>query len=260
MSQTKTEESTEESQAFRTSDGLDGMREAPTGNPLVKADDHGRDQSPARPRGRLIFALDATASRAETWATARKVQAKMFREAAPLGKLDVQLIYYRGAGERSNGERRGWRECKASKWVSSGEQLAQLMDRIDCWCGGTQIGRVLAHALNEVERAPLQALVFIGDCFEEEIGEIGALAGELGARDVPIFVYHEGRDPIAMKAFRLMALKSGGQYFVFNPQTSRAVEQLAEQLGAVARLAMGDTEALEKLAGTAALTDQRASS
>ena len=33
-------------------------------------------------RGRLIFALDATASREQTWDTACKLQAEMFREAA----------------------------------------------------------------------------------------------------------------------------------------------------------------------------------
>jgi hypothetical protein len=54
-----------------------------------------------------------------------------------------------------------------------------------------------------------------------------------------------------------LALKSGGAWFPFNHDTSQAVEQLAEQLGAVARLAVGNTEALERIAGTAALTDQR---
>ena len=46
-------------------------------------------------RGRLIFALDATASRQETWDTACSLQADMFREAAAIGGLDVQLVYYR---------------------------------------------------------------------------------------------------------------------------------------------------------------------
>jgi hypothetical protein len=53
------------------------------------------NHSPALPRGRLMFALDATASRAPTWAIARDLQAKMFRETAPIGHLDVQLTYYR---------------------------------------------------------------------------------------------------------------------------------------------------------------------
>src|SRR6478672_8843861 len=109
------------------------------------------DQNPALPRGRLLFAADATASRAPTWAIARELQAKMFREAAPVGHLNMQLVYYRGE------------ECKASKWVSSGEQLAQLMNKIDCVGGLTQIERILTHALRETERTAIQALTFIGD-------------------------------------------------------------------------------------------------
>src|SRR5438477_10017131 len=66
-------------------------------------------------RGRLIFALDATMSRQPTWDTACRLQAEMFREAAAIGGLDVQLVYYRGFGE-----------CRASGWVSNGERLAQL--------------------------------------------------------------------------------------------------------------------------------------
>src|SRR5437660_5652386 len=102
-------------------------------------------------RGRLIFALDATMSRQPLWDTACRLQADMFREAAAIGGLDVQLVYYRGFGE-----------CRASGWVSNGERLAQLMSRIDCRGGHTQIGKILAHARRETERAGVQALVFIG--------------------------------------------------------------------------------------------------
>src|SRR5262245_31966095 len=42
-------------------------------------------------RGRLIFALDATMSRQPTWDTACQLQGEMFREAAAIGGLDVQL-------------------------------------------------------------------------------------------------------------------------------------------------------------------------
>ena len=59
-------------------------------------------------RGRLIFALDATASRQPTWDTACILQAEMFREVTAIGGLDVQLIYYRGLGE-----------CRASRWISN---------------------------------------------------------------------------------------------------------------------------------------------
>src|SRR5262245_60227157 len=63
-------------------------------------------------RGRLIFALDATMSRQPLWDTACSLQADMFREAAAIGGLDVQLVYYRGLAE-----------CRASKWVSDARQL-----------------------------------------------------------------------------------------------------------------------------------------
>jgi len=209
---------------------------------------HDRDRSPALPRGRLVFAVDATASREPTWAIAKELQAKMFREAAPIGKLDVQLVYYGGDS------------CRKTEWVSSGEELARLMGKIACDAGMTQIGRVLDHVLREHEQAPIQAVTFIGDAMEEEIDTLAAKAGKLGAAGVPMFIFQEGRDAAVRKAFRLLALKSGGAYFDFNPDTSRAVEQLSEQLNAVARLAVGDAEALERLeriAGTAALTDQR---
>jgi len=212
------------------------------------------DQPPMLPRGRLIFALDASASRESTWDIARGLQAKMFREAAPIGQLDVQLVFFRGG------------ECRASKWVSSGDHLARLMNVIERVGGPTQIGRVLTHVRKETEKAQVQGLVFIGDAMEENLKELAEAAGELGNRGVPIFMFHEPRVPpigpcrtIAdvRKAFRLLAMKSGGEYFEFNPERPQAIERLSEQLTAVARLAVGDTRALEAMGGTATLTDQR---
>ena len=46
--------------------------------------------------GRLIFALDATMSRQETWDAACPMQGEMFRTVASIGGLNVQLVYYRG--------------------------------------------------------------------------------------------------------------------------------------------------------------------
>src|SRR5262245_7299166 len=83
-------------------------------------------------RGRLIFALDATMSRQPLWDTACRLQADMFGEAAAVGGLDVQLVYYRGLAE-----------CRASRWVSDARQLGSLMEKIDCRGGHTQIGRIL---------------------------------------------------------------------------------------------------------------------
>lgn len=186
-------------------------------------------------RGRMIFALDATMSRQPLWDTACRLQADMFREAAAIGGLDVQLLYYRGLAE-----------CRASRWVSDATQLAGLMEKIDCRGGHTQIGKVLAHARRESEARRVQALVFVGDAMEESIDDLCAAAGALGLLGVPAFVFQEGHDPVAERAFREMARLSRGAYGRFDPG---AAHQLGELLRAAAAYAAGGMKALEALSG-----------
>ena len=96
---------------------------------------------PATARGRLIFALDATASREATWDRACRLQGEMFEATAALGGLDVQLVFYRGFGE-----------CKASRWLGAAADLHHAMQGVSCAGGETQIVRVLSHALKEARR------------------------------------------------------------------------------------------------------------
>ncbi len=184
-------------------------------------------------RGRLIFALDATMSRQPLWDTACKLQADMFREAAAIGGLDVQLIYYRGLAE-----------CRASRWVSQGERLGELMSRIDCRGGHTQLGKVLSHARHETERQKVQALVFVGDAMEEKLDGLCHAAGQLGLLGVPAFMFQEGFDPIAEQAFREIARLTRGAYCRFDPG---AAHQLGELLRAAAAYAAGGMRALADL-------------
>lgn len=197
-------------------------------------------------RGRLVFALDATMSRQPTWDTACQLQADMFREAAGIGGLDVQLVYYRGLSE-----------CRASSWVSQPEKLASLMERIDCRGGHTQIRKVLQHAAGE-GIGKVQALVFVGDAMEEPIDDLCAAAGDLGLRSVPAFMFQEGDDAIAERAYREIARLSRGAYCRFS---TGAAHQLAELLRAAAAYAAGGRKALSDLsarknAGAVALLKQ----
>src|SRR3954454_18980323 len=184
-------------------------------------------------RGRLIFALDATMSRQPTWDTACRLQADMFREAAAIGGLNVQLVYYRGLTE-----------CRSSPWVSHAERLASLMEKIDCRGGHTQIGKIVAHARRETERTRVQALVFVGDAMEEKLDDICHAAGELGILSVPAFMFQEGDDAIAEQAFREVARLTRGAYCRFDPG---AAHQLGELLRAVAAYAAGGMRALADL-------------
>jgi len=184
-------------------------------------------------RGRLIFALDATMSRQPLWDTACRLQGDMFREAASVGGLDVQLVYYRGLAE-----------CRASRWVSDARQLGHLMEKIDCRGGHTQIGKVLAHARREHATNKVQALVFVGDAMEESIDDLCTAAGELGLLGVPAFIFQEGHDPVAEQAFREIARLSHGAYCRFD---IRAANELTELLRAVAAYAAGGKKALAAL-------------
>jgi hypothetical protein len=185
-------------------------------------------------RGRLIFALDATASRERAWDQACDVQAAMFVEAERLGGLDVQLAYYRGFGE-----------CRASRWVASPSELIRLMQAVRCVSGRTQIGRILRHAANETARERVHALVFVGDAVEEDVDALGHLAGELGLRGVRAFLFHEGHEPAAARAFGHVAKLTGGACCRFD---AGSPAQLRELLRAVAAYAAGGAPALQDLA------------
>ncbi len=187
-------------------------------------------QAASETRGRLIFAMDATESRAPAWDMAISIQADMFAEAAALGGLEVQLVYYRGLAE-----------CRASAWTRDAAGLGRLMSKVGVLAGRTQIERVLRHALTESEKGKVNALVFIGDAMEENIDLLADAAGQLGLRGVPVFVFHEGGYEPAAGALRHVARVSGGAYCPFD---AGSPEKLRALLRAVAAFAAGGSKAL----------------
>lgn len=182
-------------------------------------------------RGKLVFAMDATASREATWDQACHLQAEMFSETASLGGLDIQLCYYRG-----------FAEFDASPWYSDSQQLLARMTAVSCLGGHTQIGKVIRHAIAETRKNKINALVFVGDCLEEDIDDLSKLAGELSLLGVPMFLFQEGMDPVAMMGFRQLARLTGGAYCSFD---SGSAQQLKRLLSAVAVYAAGGYQALE---------------
>lgn len=181
-------------------------------------------------RGRLLFAMDATASREPSWDQACQIQGAMFQTTASLGGLDVQLCFYRG-----------FNEFNATGWVADARALAAQMSRVRCAGGATQIGRVLAHAKTQSRERRLNALVFVGDCVEEDPDRLCAAAGELGLLGVPAFMFHEGGEAVAGRTFREIARLTRGAYCRFEPGSA---EQLRQLLSAVAVYAAGGRAAL----------------
>lgn len=187
-------------------------------------------------RGRLVFALDATMSRQPSWDLACRLQGEMFQATSSVGGLSVQLVYFRG-----------FDECRASKWVVEPQALTSLMTQIACRGGHTQIGRVLRHVRKEAAGAPLRALVYVGDAAEEPIDDLCAAAGELGLLGIKAFMFHEGGDPVAARAFKEIARLTGGAYAQFDAGASG---RLAGLLRAAAAFAGGGAMALERLAAS----------
>ena len=186
---------------------------------------------PGGGRGRLIFALDATASREPTWDRACRIQGEMFAETAALGGLAIQLAYYRGVDEFA-----------AMPWITKASVLQQKMSAVSCRGGETQIARLLRHAIAETKREKVDALVFVGDCMEEEADGLCHLAGQLGLLGVPAFIFHERGEPHAARTFKEIARLTRGAYCRFDADSAR---QLRELLAAVAVYATGGRLALQ---------------
>jgi hypothetical protein len=90
----------------------------------------------------------------------------------------------------------------------------------------------------ETKALAVNALVFVGDAFEESSDVVIAEAGKMG---VPAFVFQEGGDPEVETVFKAIANASHGAYCRFDPGSAR---QLAELLKAVAIYAVGGKQAL----------------
>ena len=185
-------------------------------------------------RGRLIFAMDATMSRQPSWDRALSLQAGMFAEAGKVGGLDVQLVYFRG-----------FNECRASKWVQQPESLAKLMTTVDCRGGNTQIARTLKHVQKEIAAGSVNAVIYMGDACEENVDELCQAAGEIGMMGTPLFMFQDGDDATAQRAFEEMARLTRGAYFKLDASSAA---RLRELLAAVAVYATGGAQALEDFA------------
>jgi hypothetical protein len=160
----------------------------------------------------------------------------MFEEVAATG-LEVQLIYYRGA------------EFRALPWITNPQRLGELMSKIHCVTGHTQIEKVLNHVDRENSIKKVGTLVFVGDAMEETLDALCGAASKLGRDGVPALMFEEGNDPACERAFREIARLSGGAFARFTPG---AAHELGQLLRAAAAYAAGGVKALEARPGAGA--------
>lgn len=181
---------------------------------------------------RLIFAMDATASRAPTWDLACSLHAELFGAARDSGNLAVQLVYFRGLADFHH-----------STWSATPDALLQTMLGVRCLGGRTQIVRVIEHAEREAAGTPVRALVLVGDSFEEDPSAATAAAGRLALYGLRMFLFQEGSDPTAARVFASLARITGGAHVPFR---AGSADELRELLRAVATYAAQGRAGLER--------------
>ena len=194
----------------------------------------------ARRSGRLVFALDLTASREPGLHEARIATGAMFDalKAIDADSLTVKLVYYRG------------RECKATNWEHDPGVLRRAMENLSCQAGNTQIARVLRLALAEKE--PVSGVVLIADVYEENPRELADLAATLGDRNIPLFVFHDysGRNVQGVEAagpvFQYMAELSHGAYCQFGTGSAAALRELLSTVAAFSTAGIEGVKQVQK--------------
>ncbi len=105
---------------------------------------------------------------------------------------------------------------------------------------------MLSHTRQESGKTRVNALVYVGDCMEEQIDDLCGRAGELALIGVPVFLFQEGNDQAASRAFREIASLTRGAWCRFDHGSA---DQLRALLKAVAVYAAGGRSALQRLAG-----------
>ena len=195
---------------------------------FANAEPPAQSGDPSRPR--LVFAVDATASREPAWVAARQVTDALVK-ALP-GELDVALAVHGGS--------------RVHTFTAFTNDAATLRDRaagVMCQAGLTRLLPILATSLKQPS---VRVIVYIGDVFEESVPEGRRLADALGARGTKLIVLHDTADRGARRdaeVFWDLAKRTGGCVLPFN---SSAPGKLRDILSAVAVYAVGGEKLLRE--------------
>jgi hypothetical protein len=196
---------------------------------------------PSRPR--LVFAVDATASREPAWTAARRVTDALVK-ALP-GELDVALAVHGGS--------------RVHIFTAFTNDAATLRDRaagVECQAGSTRLLPILSASL---KHPSVRVVVYIGDVFEESVPQGRRLADAMGAQGAKLIVLHDTADPAARRdaeVFWDLAKRTGGCVLPFDANASGRLRDL---LSAIAVYAVGGEKLLRQrrhdLPGSVALLE-----
>ncbi len=184
--------------------------------------------APSRPR--LVFAVDATASREPAWAAARQVTDALVK-ALP-GELDVALAIHGGS-----------RVHTFTAFTNDARTLRDLAAGVGCHAGMTRLLPILDASL---KRQAVRVVIYVGDVFEESLPQGRQLADRMGAQGIKLIVLHDTADRSARRdaeVFWDLAKRTGGCVLPFDATASG---RLRDILSAVAVYAVGGEKLLRE--------------
>lgn len=174
-------------------------------------------------RPRLVFAVDATASREPAWAAARQVTDALVK-ALP-GELDVALAVHGGG-----------RVHTFTGFTNNAATLRDQAAGVTCQAGHTRLLPILSAS---GKQRNVRVIVYIGDVFEESLAAGRLIADTLGGQRTKLIVLHDALDPLARRdaeVFWDLAKRTGGCVLPFD---ASAPGRLRDLLSAVAVYAVG---------------------
>jgi hypothetical protein len=190
---------------------------------------------------RIILALAAEADDKLMWDRLTDIQAGMFA----VGPVEIKFAYFGREGASQV------RPCITTNWITDPDDMREIMDRgrAGCVCGCyIDVADILEQAVREAQRAPVQAVLIVGDHFRKSDHAV-ALAKELRKTGTRVFLIERSRSSSHLDpAVKALAEGTGGAYLQFNPAVERVAERLPGMLEAVSHFAIGGTRALEALA------------
>jgi hypothetical protein len=190
---------------------------------------------------RVILALAAEADDEFIWDRLKDIQVEMFAA----GPVQIKFAYFGREGALQT------RPCITTRWITDADDMREIMDRgrAGCICGCfINVADILAQALQEAQRSPVQAVVIVGDHFHSNLDQAVAIAKQLRVAGTRLFLFQQdsGRSGRSEEAAKMLAEVSGGAYFHFNPHIERVAERLPGMLEAVTHFAIGGTDALAR--------------
>ena len=156
----------------------------------------------------IAFLFDATSSREDSWASAQKIQTEMIAEYAKSGaNVEVGIIVHRG-------------KVQTVGWFQDAQEAARTMADVTCKFGCTKIEKGLEEALKSPSNLKPKAVVMVGDCCEEEHGDIGRAALYLKRQGIPVHAFHEGSNTNGEHVYKMVSSLTGGVFAKFGSNMS----------------------------------------